>query len=142
MHPGTRGRRLALWVLAGYAVLLVLVLTTPMSPGRMVGGSVRFLQQELGWEFARHGWVEFGANILLFMPLGLFVALISIRLWHAVALALALSAGAEVIQSFLPDRVTSLRDIVGNVLGALLGVIAARLVRPPGPAKGARTGRR
>jgi len=76
------------------------------------------------------GKIEFGANVVMFMPIGLFGALALARArWLIVPLALAASITIEVIQATrLADRVGSPRDVVANGLGALLGLLLAELV--------------
>lgn len=80
---------------------------------------------------------EFAANIALFVPLGLLGALlVPRRRWWAVLVALvALSVGIEAVQAFgLSYRQPSARDVLGNSLGAAIGVGLSLLVRRPEPA--------
>ncbi|KQY42824.1 VanZ family protein [Cellulomonas sp. Root137] len=80
---------------------------------------------------------EFAANIALFVPLGLLGALlVPRRRWWVVLVALvALSVGIEVVQAFgLSYRQPSARDVLGNSLGAAIGVGLSLLVRRPAPA--------
>jgi hypothetical protein len=80
---------------------------------------------------------EFAANIALFVPLGLLGALlVPRRRWWLVLVALvALSVGIEALQAIgLPYRRSSLRDVLGNSLGAAIGVGVSLLVRRPAPA--------
>ncbi|WBU38397.1 VanZ family protein [Homoserinibacter sp. YIM 151385] len=77
--------------------------------------------------------VEFAANILMFVPAGLFfLLLLGRRRWVlAVLLGLAMTCAIEAAQLLLPDRVSDPRDIVANSLGGLLGVLVAlRWTRP------------
>ncbi|MEZ0446847.1 VanZ family protein [Cellulomonas sp. ICMP 17802] len=80
---------------------------------------------------------EFAANIALFVPLGLLGALlVPRRRWWLVLVALvALSIGIETVQAIgLPYRRSSARDVLGNSLGAAIGVGLSLLVRRPEPA--------
>ncbi|MFF1635809.1 VanZ family protein [Leifsonia sp. NPDC058248] len=79
--------------------------------------------------------VEFAANVLLFVPMGLlFTLLLGVRRWWA---ALVIGVGAtcfiEVAQLFIPSRVSDVRDLVANTVGTLIGialtVAAAALLR-------------
>ena len=79
--------------------------------------------------------VEFAANVLLFVPMGLlFTLLLGPRRWWA---ALVIGVGAtcfiEVAQLFIPSRVSDVRDLVANTVGTLIGialtVAAAALLR-------------
>lgn len=76
------------------------------------------------------GKIEFGANILMFIPIGLFGALTLPKWrWLIVPAAVAASTAIEIIQAAgLPDRVGSPRDVVANGLGAAIGYLLACLV--------------
>lgn len=127
---GRRVRRGAAWVLAAYVALVGAVLLSPVSPEQVVAATTALLRDDLGLAMVRQGWVEFAANIALFVPVGLLVTLVSRRVWLGVVLALVLSAGAELVQELLPGRMASPRDVLANTLGAAIGaVIAAVAVR-------------
>jgi VanZ family protein len=69
--------------------------------------------------------IEAGANVLMFLPLGvLFAAAVRPRSRY---LGLPVAAGVavfvETVQLFLPERVSSVSDVVANTVGALLGVL-------------------
>ncbi|MEZ0446846.1 VanZ family protein [Cellulomonas sp. ICMP 17802] len=74
---------------------------------------------------------EFVANIVLFVPFGVLVGLLTrLRPWAVVALGLATSAAIELAQLlFLPDRVADVRDLVANTLGTAVGVAVLLAVR-------------
>jgi VanZ family protein len=81
--------------------------------------------------------VERAANVLLFVPLGLLLAL-SIpanRWWLAILICLVVSLAIELVQgAFLPERVISNSDVLQNTAGAIVGVALSRiraLRRPP-----------
>jgi len=78
---------------------------------------------------------EFAANILLFVPLGLLGALLlpRRRWWVALVSLLTLSLGIEIVQAFgLSYRQPSSRDVLGNALGAAIGVgLSLALRRQP-----------
>jgi VanZ family protein len=71
------------------------------------------------------------ANVLSYVPLGLFAALIPRRASAIARVGLALATGAalsfalESLQWFLPPRHANLLDFVANSLGALAGGLAA-----------------
>jgi glycopeptide antibiotics resistance protein len=72
--------------------------------------------------------VEFGLNVLLFVPMSLLGSLLLPRLrvpdW--VMVGFVASFVVEVVQRvLLPDRFGSTRDIVSNTLGALVGAVLA-----------------
>lgn len=78
---------------------------------------------------------EFCANVLLFVPLGIFAMLLVPRIsWlRTVVGALAVTVVIEVVQTLLrPDRTGSVRDVVANTLGAAIGaalVLSTRQMR-------------
>ena len=84
-------------------------------------------------------WQDLPANVLFFIPVGyLFVLARAPERQHAVLAAALfgalLSATLETCQLFVPVRLTSLTDLLGNALGATLGawlcvVVRARLRR-------------
>lgn len=116
------------WVWAGlglYALAVGVVVLTPVSYARIVaavGDRIRF---GLGADLFGDGWIEFTANVLLFVPLGLLLTLLFRHPWRGVVLALVLSAGAELAQFVIPSRQPSVRDIIANVLGAAIGAAIA-----------------
>jgi hypothetical protein len=76
--------------------------------------------------------IEFGSNILMFVPIGLFGALaLPPPRWLIVPAAIMGSLAIEITQaSGLPDRVGTPRDVISNTLGALIGyVLACLLIR-------------
>jgi glycopeptide antibiotics resistance protein len=68
--------------------------------------------------------IEFAANVLLFVPMGLlFTLLLGLRRWWA---ALVIGMGAtcfiELAQLFIPSRVSDVRDLVANTVGTVIGI--------------------
>ena len=74
--------------------------------------------------------VEFASNVIMFLPVGFFGALaLSRHRWLVVPAAAVASAGIETIQAMaLPLRYGTVRDVVSNTLGALLGYLLAAAV--------------
>lgn len=75
--------------------------------------------------------VEAISNIVMFVPIG-FLAALALRRWQwlVVPIGLLASTAIEVSQLLLPDRVASVRDVVTNTLGTLIGyLLALPLVR-------------
>ncbi|WP_368783604.1 VanZ family protein [Arthrobacter sp. B1805] len=71
-----------------------------------------------------YGAVEFLANVVMFVPFGVFWFILAPRGWRwAGPLAgMGLSASIEVAQLLLlPQRVASPYDVLANTLGALAG---------------------
>ncbi len=78
--------------------------------------------------------LEFGANIVLFVPLGVLLPLVwgSCRprvLWATVLLGALFSTAIELAQLVIPGRVTSVFDVLANTLGTALGVLLLLLWR-------------
>ena len=67
------------------------------------------------------GNLEFVGNILLLVPMFFILMKLfgSLKDMYALLICLLLSAGAEFAQSFIPGRVSSLRDFILNSLGAV-----------------------
>ena len=77
-------------------------------------------------------FVDFFANVLLFVPFGfmqLRAGLVSPRrkLLSTAIAAFALSLGAEFAQVFMHNRIPSTADVLSNVTGAMLGGFVYRL---------------
>ena len=120
---------------AAYASALVVVLLWPTHVDGE-GGFIRFepildVLSALGIPaWASYPWVEFAANMALFLPLGILWVVAARaprfrRIATATVLAAAISIGAEALQHLIvPDRTTDARDVVANVSGAALGALA------------------
>ncbi|CAN5320371.1 hypothetical protein BH09ACT6_BH09ACT6_03040 [soil metagenome] len=86
---------------------------------------LRFFGRHASTEWIVYDRVEFAANIAMFFPIGLFLLLLLGRRqwWLAIVVGAALTLGIEFTQLFLPGRVSDVRDIVSNTIGASLGVL-------------------
>src|SRR5690554_4024153 len=85
---------------------------------------IRFISGDDTLDWITFALVEFTANIVLFVPVGvLFTLMLGWRRWWLAALLGAgLTAAIEFAQLFIPNRVTDPRDLVSNSVGALIGV--------------------
>ncbi len=79
------------------------------------------------------GLADTVGNLLLFVPLGFFLALAPLaarfrqfRPWLLALLAMALSAAVETSQLFSPRRYTQTSDVLLNTVGAAAGLALAR----------------
>lgn len=111
-----------------YAAALVVLLAGPWA-GLLHRLTVRLYVQFLyTWPIAP-GWVvpeHYGhlLNVLLFVPAGAGLALLTRwRWWQVTLVAAAASAAFEVVQVWLP-REAQLADVVTNTIGAALGALA------------------
>jgi VanZ like family len=70
-------------------------------------------------------------NVILFLPLGVLIgAWLGQRTgrgaWRAILLLATISAAFEMLQLFVPGRITSIDDVTANTLGGALGVLLLR----------------
>ena len=113
-----------------YVIALAIIALSPVSPIRGVDLSQELNSTGLSW--VTYTQLESFANVMLFVPFGLLIALLSpTRWWWAVVVALVLvSICIELGQAtFLPGRVASLGDVIANSLGGLIGVGLAAIIR-------------
>jgi glycopeptide antibiotics resistance protein len=87
--------------------------------------ALRFFGNHSSTDWITYDRVEFGANIAMFFPIGLFLLLLLGRRqwWLAIAIGFLLTVGIETAQLSLPGRVSDIRDVVSNTTGATLGVL-------------------
>ena len=134
MQPATL-HRTTLFLTLAYLVGLAVIAFWPTPVDRDAEG---LLTSAVGW-LHRHGaplWmqydaIEFGANIALFFPVGLFVVVLSgaPRWWLGLLVGFTASCAIELGQlAFLPARYASVNDVVANTAGATAGAIAAVLL--------------
>jgi glycopeptide antibiotics resistance protein len=122
-------RRLVLAMLIVYTGFVFVVTLTPRMPGsgfvaRFVVWALRELHERNLFLWVEFLDVEFFGNILMFVPLGIFTALLISRRawWLLLVLGTALSGIIETSQYlFLPDRFPEWRDVLSNSLGFLIG---------------------
>ncbi|MCS5716750.1 VanZ family protein [Herbiconiux sp. CPCC 205763] len=117
-------------IVYGIAVLVVVAWPTPVDSGSggLLFRALRVLHQHGLPEFVSYNVVEFAANIAMFVPLGVLIALLfGPRWWWVTIVAcLALSISIEVYQyQFLPYRYATVRDVLANSAGGAIGAIAA-----------------
>ena len=126
------------WVSAGLLVaFLAAIAVITVTPGPPVADGQRDLIAFLARahtqglpQWVTFGKVEFGANVLMFVPIGLFGALALPRArWLIVPAAVAMSAVIEAVQAAgLPARDGTARDVIANGVGALIGYLVATVV--------------
>lgn len=130
-----RLRQISSWLLAvvTVAVLVIVFWPTPVDAGAR-GTIARVLDTLYGVglpRFVTYGVVEFGANVVMFLPLGLLVALALPRwlLWFSPLLCASLSLTIELCQALLlPHRFASILDVAANTSGAILGTLVAIII--------------
>ena len=124
-----------LWRLLWIGWVLVIGVVTLLPWSNYVGHShwpwVRWFPFRTG-EMSQDFFVDFFANVLLFVPFGfmqLRAGLVSPRrkLLSTAIAAFALSLGVEFAQVFMHNRIPSTADVLSNVTGAMLGELVYRL---------------
>ncbi|WP_341952262.1 VanZ family protein [Salinibacterium sp. TMP30] len=112
----------------GYLAVVAWLTLSPQAPDQRDGPLWQlalFLDRFSATQWLTFNDLEFVANIALFVPLGLFFVLLvgKRQWWLALGLAIVLTAGIEWVQQFIPSRVSDVRDILSNSLGAAIGVV-------------------
>lgn len=120
----------------GYGIFLALVVFWPSPIDRPVAGMLERVISELHERgvpaFVDYSFIEFTANVALFVPVGFLFGLMLPMRWTVIALLLgpALSGAIEVAQHvLLAERYSTISDIVANSIGSTLGVMVAVTVR-------------
>ena len=128
--------RIAGGILIAYAiaVLAVTLWPTPVDRGfePTISRGLALLHRNGLPTWFGYNTLEFGANIAMFVPAGLLVALMlpSRRWWLALLIVPALSIAIELTQAvFLSSRFATVNDVVANSLGAVLGIFLFLLLR-------------
>lgn len=109
-----------------YVVAVLLIAFWPVPVDSSMSGG---LETTIGWlhthglpKFIGYEAIEFTANILFFIPLGLLVRTWTKRSWVAILTGMCMSISIELIQELvLPQRFSSVLDILANTLGAIIG---------------------
>ncbi|MFB2599443.1 VanZ family protein [Herbiconiux sp. P17] len=116
--------------LYGIAVLFVVAWPTPIDEASrgLLFRVLNALHRRGLPEIVDYNVIEFAANIAMFIPLGLLVALLlGPRWWWAAFFVCAgVSVSIELYQYLLlPDRYATVRDVVANSTGGAIGTLVA-----------------
>lgn len=138
LHPrasDTKVQRTAGVLMAAYLLVVAAIVFWPSAD--VASGSVSTLWsilERLGApEIVTPALVEFGTNVLLFVPLGFLGCFVKPRWpWTSwVAIGFAGTLFIETVQwLLLTGRSPEFPDIVANTLGALVGALLGRLTHP------------
>ncbi|POH74913.1 VanZ family protein [Arthrobacter glacialis] len=118
--------RLAVSLMAAYLVALSLIVFWPTPVDQPAAG---VLHQVIDW-LHRHGMpafidyaqIEFSANVLLFVPMGIIASVWTKKAWLGLGIGFVTSCTIELGQSlFLAARFPSVLDVLANTLGAGVG---------------------
>ncbi|GAB3807839.1 hypothetical protein GCM10028798_33010 [Humibacter antri] len=124
---------LTLLYLAGVAMIT-------LGPQPPVAGKDGIVMQVLRvlWEHPATDWItysgiEFTANIAMFLPIGLFFLLLFGRRkwWLAVGIPFLMTLSIETAQIWIPGRVSDIRDVISNTMGAIVGVLLGLAITAP-----------
>ena len=127
------GRRIVASSLGAYLGAVALIAFWPTHLDKPYAGqldqALKFLYRHgvPGW--VDYGFIESGANVLLFIPFGFLLALLlgGRRWWLAMPIGCAGSGCIELGQLFfLSGRTASVGDVVVNTFGAVVGSLLAR----------------
>jgi VanZ family protein len=126
-YPDSSTRSIARVVLTVYGISLALIALWPVPVDSGAGGLLRRVTRVLpALTYAR---IEFSANILLFVPLGVLLMLILRRRYLILPIAIATTVAIECSQGLLLDKRTpSLLDIIANTAGACVGMLIVAAV--------------
>ena len=129
-------RRLVTAMLVVYTLIVMVITLTPQAPGAGIVSRLvfRFIRSAnaRGITWIDFLTIEFIGNILMFVPLGVFAALLIPRKawWTLLFMGTAFSAFIEFFQAtFLPERYPEVRDLVSNTSGFLIGAFFAVALR-------------
>jgi len=129
-QAGKTFQRTARWLLGAVVVLILYGSLFPFEFDTATRVPLLELATSLTFERSSRG--DIIANLLLYVPLGLCMAIALPRRWPAVVnLALAAAAGAllslgvELLQTMEAARVASLTDVLLNTAGAAIGGVVA-----------------
>lgn len=124
-------RRLGIVGLAVATPLALLITLWPThlllrAKPRVVRG-IEWLHAQEMFEWLYWTRLEVLANVAMLVPVALLLTFVLgwRRWWIAVVACAAASVGVEVVQHFLPNRVSSAMDVVANSLGGLIGALLA-----------------
>lgn len=111
-----------------YLFALAAIAFSPVRVDSQVGELIRQITAE--HPALTHARLEFVANVLLFVPLGFFMTLITRQRFVVLPIAVVCAVGIEFTQDvFLDARIGSMRDVVANIAGACVGMILAAIAR-------------
>jgi hypothetical protein len=118
-----RVRSIAAWILGAYLLALTLIAFWPSPVDAGAGPLIRLITRIV--PMLTYARLEFGANILLFVPLGVLLTLILRDRALVLPIAIVLTLAIESVQGVLLDRRTpSELDMVANTAGACIGLLA------------------
>jgi len=127
--------KVTLWLTFAYLIVLALIAfwPTPVDAGAhdTISSLINWLHAHGAPAWVRYRVIEFGANIALFVPVGLFVVILAgaRRWWLGILVGFTASCTIEFGQYlFLPARFATINDVIANTTGSVIGAIIALIV--------------
>jgi len=127
-----RLRRVTVGATLAYFVVLVAIAFWPVRVDQNAGDLLyrlfTWLYRHDAPRWLDYDFLEFSANVILFIPVGLFVVILAgaRRWWLGILAGFVTSCAIEAGQlMFLPSRFATVEDIVANTSGAALGTLFA-----------------
>ncbi|MGP9542891.1 VanZ family protein [Glutamicibacter sp. AOP5-B1-3] len=121
-RPMLRHWALPLLYLLAMMVIAFWPVTVDSSAGPELTRTLHWLHAHGAPAFVNYEFVEFSANVIFFVPLGIFLGAGLRRFWMAALAGIIVSGLIEIGQLlFLPNRFATLTDVVANSLGCVLG---------------------
>ncbi|UOE44344.1 VanZ family protein [Agromyces larvae] len=125
----SRSSTIARALLVPYLVLLALIVFLPAREAGRVTGIVGWAAELLaGFGVPREPAavaLEFLANVALFVPFGVLLALAWPRLgaWSVIGIGAATATVIELVQLGIPSRVSTVSDVIANTTGTAIGLV-------------------
>ncbi|MET0830733.1 MAG: VanZ family protein [Microbacterium sp.] len=114
-------------MLGVYVIVLTLIALWPVPVDSGAGPILRLVSRVI--PVLTYARIEFAANILLFVPLGVLLALILQHRHLVVPIAFIATVTIESLQALMIDRRTpSVMDIIANLAGACIGLVIVAFV--------------
>jgi len=134
-------------LLVGYLLFVGFTVWLPAAVSARVTGLVGIIATWVSdagiASYQRSAFVlEILANVALFVPIGLLLALAwpRLRLWQTVLVGALMSVLIETVQGVMPSRFPTLSDVIANTTGTLIGALVVVFIlylagvdRPPAP---------
>jgi len=127
-----RLRRVTVVAALAYFVALVAIAFWPVRVDQNAGDLLyrlfTWLYRHDAPRWLDYDFLEFSANVILFIPVGLFVVILAgaRRWWLGILAGFVTSCAIEAGQlMFLPSRFATVEDVVANTSGAALGTLLA-----------------
>lgn len=132
MNDVPRSIRIARSLLIAYALTLALIAFWPVPVDSGAGPLLGAITRAIPW--LTYELLEFSANVLLFVPFGVLLAIVlPLRRMLVLPAALGATVVIESVQALLlTGRTPALSDIVANMLGAAIGLGIVMVIAGPG----------